>query len=185
MFVAHSLRNGLLAKLVVREVTERRLNRECFRGVQLNVAGNFLRWNSVNRLFHDKEVVRRFLAEIEYRWSIQDFNTHSVSITLSTYVGWESTVERARYSDEDLEHFETKNPNTGKKVWGLRVMLARKDILAPRTRKLTIVYNLKSERSDAVAIVEGLYPGIDVGEPEGDFTQRTNRICFDWNHPGE
>lgn len=178
MYIDKTLKSGVGAAIIVRRSTEERLQMKCFRG-SLAFAGNFLRWNSADELFRDGEVMQHFLAELDEMWSKQDFATHSVNIVCSVPLGWESSASCEDYSKNDLEQF-----NLNRRSWGLRVKLSQKNLLAPRTSELTVVYEFKSEDGKAVAIVHSIYPGSDVGELNGDVTEREKRVFFDWNHPG-
>lgn len=180
MYIGKTLKSGIGAAIIVRRSTKDRLSTKCFRGTSLALAGNFLRWNSADELFRDREIMQHFLSELDEIWSKQDFATHSVSIVYSSPVGWESTDEAKKYAEADLEQF-----NLNRRSWGKRVHLSRTDLLAPKTSELTIVYEFKPEDDKAVAIVHSIYPGSDVGELSGDVTEREQRIFFDFNHPGQ
>lgn len=180
MYISKTLKSGVNAAIIVRRATEERLQTKCFRGTSLALAGNFSRWSSADELFRDREVLEHFLAELNVMWEKQDFATHSVSIVHSSPTGWESTDDAKKYVETDLEQF-----NLNRRSLGQRVHLSHKHLLAPKTSELTIVYEFKSEDGKAVAIVHSIYPGSDVGELNGDVTEREQRIFFDFNHPGQ
>lgn len=179
MYIGKTLKSGVNAAVIVRRTTEKRLLTKCFRGTTLPLAGNFLRWGSAEELFRDREVMEHFLAELDELWSKRDFGTSSVSIVHSMPVGWESTSALQNYADGDLEEFDLN-----RRSCGLRVKPSRTDLLAPQTNELTIVFEFKSEDDKAVAIVHSIYLGSDVGELDGDVTDREKRVFFDWSHPG-
>lgn len=179
MYIRKRLAETMIT-LIVRLSTVKRLSKTCFRGPLLPLAGNFLLWSSVEEVFGDLGVLAQFLDELGERLLIQDIGTHSVCITHSTSVGWESTAPRENYSDDDLEQF----PLNRKSV-ALRVKPTCLHLLAPRTRQLTIVYEFKFEGEFPVAVIHSIYPGKDIGELCGDVTAREGRIFFDWDHPGE
>lgn len=180
MYIVRTLKSGIGAAIIIRRSTEERLSTKCFRGTSLAFAGNFLRWNSADELFRDREVMQLFLAELDEVWSKQEFGTHGVNIACTSPVGWEGTDDAKKYEESDLEDF-----NLTRRSWGKRVHLSRQDLLAPKTSELTIVYEFKSEDDQAVSIIHSIYPGIDVGELDGDMTGREQRIFFDFSHPGE
>lgn len=181
MFITRKLKNsGVRVAIIARGTTEDRLRTTCFRGNSLRLAGNFSRWHTVNEVFSEPEVIGQFLASLEEDWEKRDFGTTSVSFMCSTPVGWESTDRLDKYTAEDLEPYR---PN--RKSSALRVKPTRTDLLAPATSELTIVYELKAEEGEPVAIIHSIYPGSDVGDLKGDFTKRENRVFFDWNHPGQ
>lgn len=180
MYIGKTLRAGAPVGIIVGHATEERLQTKCFRGTSLACAGNFQNWNSASQMFRDDEVMNFFLAELDELWIKGEFGVQSVNILLSKTIGWESTAPLSNYADADLEHLDLS-----RRSWGLRVKLSRRDLLTPKTNELTIVFQLKSEDDRAVVIVRSMYPGFDVGELDGDVTDREKRVFFDWNHPGE
>lgn len=180
MFIGKVLDKGGDVAIIVRSQTEERLRTTCFRDTTQPLAGKFFRWSSVEELFHDHEVMEHFLAELSELWSQQEFGTSSVSIVHSMPVGWESTAPRSNYAYEDLEEFQLNRRSSA-----LRVDCSRTDLLAPKTSELTIVFEFKRERDESVAVVHSIYPGVDIGELNGDVSEREWRVFFDWNHPGQ
>lgn len=180
MYIRKVLKSGVRASIVVRESTEERLLGRCFRGTDLRLAGNFSVWNSVFWFWKDNLVLGQFLKEMEDLWSTKDFDTHSVNVIHKVFVGWESTSSIERYKADDLEPFKLN-----RRAQGLRVKTDRTDLLAPRTKEITIVFEFKSENDQPVAIIHSIYPGRDIGDLEGDVTEREGRVFFDWNHSGE
>lgn len=167
--------------IIVRKRTIDRLKTTCFRGPSFRMAGNFFLWNSVESLFIDMCVLQPFLFGLDEDWENKEFGTQGISIDYPENVGWESTSPIEKYSNDDLEQF-----NLNRKSWGLRVKASRgKELLAPLTNLLTLVYEFRSEGEMPVAIVHSVYPGRDIGELYGDVTSREGRIFFDWSHPGE
>ncbi len=165
-------------KLVVRDVTEKRLSGTCFCGQDVGFAGNFSRWASVRNLLGDPIVTRELLADLYERCLTKDLGTHSIEIDYHSMVGWSSTAPRGDYRAEDLEPFQ---PN--RRSVALRVK-SDTGFLAPRTSKLTIVFEFKFECRLPVAVIHSIYPGKDVGELSGDVTEREGVVFFDWSHPG-
>jgi hypothetical protein len=180
MHLVEKLRSGIEVLIIVRRPTEERLRTKCFRGKHVALAGNFCLWDSVESLFHDPIVIEQFLEELHEAWTQRDLGTHSQSITHEVVVGWDSTDPLENYAPDDLEPF---NPN--RRSQGLRVKLDRTDLFAPKTQLLTLVYEFKSEDGNPVAVVHSIYPGIDIGELDGDVTLREQRVFLDWTHQGE
>lgn len=166
--------------IIVRTDTEERLKTTCFRGTNVQLAGNFFRWDSARALFSDEQVLDEFMEEIENSWEEREFATQSITITHDELIGWDSTDDFLHYQPEDLELFEPS-----RKSRGLRVKTSCTEIYAPQTDELTIVYQLKEEQGRPVVIIFSIYPGRDIGELRGDVSAREEIVFFDWNHPGE
>lgn len=180
MYIRNRLMCGVAVAIIMRKQAEDRLSGTCFRGKSLALAGNFSLWSFAEELFREQEITDSFLTELNEAWFEEDFSTRSVGITHSAFVGWESTDERSRYAPEDLEAF-----TLNRKASGLRVKLGHTHLRAPRTKELTIVYQFKLEEDAVAAIIHSIYPGRDIGELDGDVTEREQRVFFDWNHPGQ
>ena len=180
MFIQKKLKGGTGVAIVVRRITEERLRTKCFRGTHHSLAGNFSRWNSVKELFLDEFVIKQFLDELSEMSLKQETGTYGVSIIHTMPIGWESTAPIENYEQNDLEKF-----SLNRKSWGLRLKPSRTNLLAPQTSEITIIFEFKYENTKYVAVVHSIYPGNDIGELNGDVTDRENRVFFDWNHPGE
>lgn len=181
MFINKKLIEDTPVAIVVRRVTKERLRETCFRGPGVQKAGNFSRWHSAEALFSDAIVLELFLgyvAELCYKVDLP--GTYSYSLSYPAPVGWESTDRLRKYDPGDLEEYALTRKSTC-----LRVKPDRVDLRAPKTCSITIVFELKLEHDRPVAVVHSLYPGADVGELEGNVTEREGRVFFDWNHPGD
>ena len=160
--------------------TEERLAGTCFRGKEKKLAGNFHLWESAEDVFADESVSTALAEEIDDLVENQDFGTHSVTVTHSADVGWESTDNFPLFNSDELEEFYPNN-----RSHALRVInpskLGRK---APRASEVTFVFNLAMQRGELKVTIVSLYPGIDVGELVDDITTREQRVFYDWEHPG-
>ncbi len=182
MRILTSLSNGSPASVVVRADTEARLRGTCFRGAQKRVAGNFSLWGNAYDLITDGHVHEQLLDDVletAEEGSVKRIVRRSVTIFHTEYVGWESTDDMGNYPEDVVEQYY-HNPKCS---W-LRIIPGRRDICAPRTNALTIVYELRFEKDGWVVIVWSIYPGVDVGKLKGNVTEREGRVFFDWNHPG-
>jgi hypothetical protein len=156
-----------------------RLKTTCFRGRDLKLAGNFRLWESVEEVMRGQ--VRNDLVDDALElWQIGDFGTHSLRLEMSIEVGWESTAPKNDFHIDELEWFEPNKHSCAK-----RVRLNRIKRLAPLSRDLTIVYQLEDQRGEPKVTIWSMYPGVDIGELDGDITKRESRVFFDWNHRGE
>lgn len=180
MFIVDKLPGMTPVALVVRTGTEVRLRTTCFRGKGNKLAGNFELWSSARELFSDKVILQSFLADIQEIWGMRSIDTYSVTLEYPTPVGWDSTAPLGNYAPEFLERFQP--------IWrwnGLRIKPTLSSILAPKTNLVTLIWECKEENGSPVVVVHSIYPGVDVGELEGDVTLREGRVFFDWSHPGE
>ncbi|MDQ5969063.1 MAG: hypothetical protein QG579_220 [Patescibacteria group bacterium] len=180
MFIRKLLRSDILVDIVTRYHTKERLASTCFRGADVRKAGNFSRWDCIEKVLEDASVLEELLDDLNEACLDRNLGTSSLNIECPEIVGWESTDNIDRYTPDDLEHF-----NLNRKGHGLRLKLDRTDIRAPKTHMLTLVYELKSEDGNFVALIHSIYPGVDVGDLVGNVTKREGRIFFDWGHPGE
>lgn len=180
MIIVRPLVGDTRITVIVRDQTKQRLATRCFRGSDRRVAGNFRVWMSVADVLGDREVETMLLEDLRDSWRRSDLGTNSVQIKTNRIVGWDSTAPADEYSDYDLEPFQ---PN--RMCMGLRVKTHRKDLRAPATTLVTIVYELRHEHSGPVAVIHSMYPGRDIGDLRGDVTKREQRIFFDWGHPGQ
>lgn len=179
MYLSKKTEDGMMVGIIVRFQTEQRLRKTCFRGVTVRKAGNFSCWNHSEQVLMSGVVLKEFLAEITELWKRQDFGTHSVEIECDYFVGWSSTAPLGGYILEVLEPFKLNRRSEG-----LRVKYSRRDLRAPQTKLLTIVFEFKSEDGRPVVVIHSMYLGKDVGELEGDVTAREDCVFFDWEHPG-
>lgn len=180
MYLAQQLPDGTSAGIVVRKSAKERLATTCFRGAGVSKAGNFSAWESAEKLFGTYGVTARLLAHLAELWVKRDFDTHSVEIELPSRIGWGSTDHLMNYRPEELEEFKPNSRSTA-----LRVKPSLKHLTAAQTHCLTVVFELKMERGHPVAVIHSVYPGRDIGELEGDVTEREQIVFFDWDHPGE
>ncbi len=171
--------NPVSLLLVCEVKTEERLQTTCFRGHGLKLAGNFKLWKSVEDMFLGT-FCNMFVDDIWTQWNEKDFGVCSVTFQMAIEVGWESTLRRHKCLKDELEVFAPNKSSTA-----LRIRKDLKDRLAPLTRDVTVIYELCDQRGEPKVTIRSLYPGTDIGELDGDITEREGRVFFDWNHPGE
>lgn len=174
------LPDGTDVSIVVRSETKLRLRDKCFRHKSKRKAGNFLNWRAVTEVFQDEGVIQQLLEELAEVRKQNCLGINSMCQVHAVDIGWESTAPLADYNAADLEEFK---PN--RRSNALRVRADRTHLLAPLTKRLTLVYELKLESEKLVAIVHSMYPGLDIGELDGDISVREQRVFFAWDHPGE
>ena len=180
MILNHTRPDGSKMLIVCVTPTEKRLSKTCFRGKNKKLAGNFLQWESVEKVLNDSWVRAELAKEILSLVKAQDFATHSITIVHGMDVGWDSTDSVELFSDDELEVFEPNRASTAHKV-SLPSRLNRK---APLTNEVTFIFELDLLQGKPRAEIKSLYPGTDIGELVGDITERENRVFYDWDHPG-
>ena len=180
MHLEKTIDDSMVASIIVRPDTRRRLEGTCFRGSFYKCAGNFVYWNSAREVCNDETVMRCLLNEIRMRWQKREFSTGSLTIECGAKVGWESTAPIELYRPDSLVEFELNRRSCGKRVKKHLV-----GIKAPLTHRLTVVFEFKDEFNSPVMIIHSIYPGVDIGELDGDVTAREKRVFFDFSHPGE
>jgi hypothetical protein len=180
MFIERKTDGGLTAIIIVPWSTEKRLRSTCYRGPMIRRAGNFMRFNSSDDLLGDQIVINALLSDLDKLWRRKWRGHYRFSITCPDFVGWESTAPLKNFAPTDLEPFE---PN--KKSSALRVRLDRPDLVAPKTREIVIIAEVRQENGNPVIILHSAYPGKEIGQLEGNITEREGRVFFTWEHLGE
>lgn len=183
MFKRLYLDDGTCVCVVVRESTAQRLRQTCFRPGDQPRAGNFRHWRQMYSVLDDRIVMDALcnvLAKeiIEYEGEVVEA---SVQIRHDEVVGWASTSSINGFVAHQLRDFA---PNSHTRA--LVINPKRRDIRAPQTKLVTIVYEFKYEEDNGwVAVIHSIYPGPDIGELDGDITEREGVVFFTWEHPGE
>lgn len=161
------------------------LRRNHFRGKNLAMAGN-TRWNSFGEMMRDNDVFERFTAncrEVALN-ATENVNESFEIVHPKLMVGWESTAERERFTEEQLE------PRFQLPHWRGKWVRRAADRRAPLTNILTFVCTFTHfirgrELTQWDVVIRSLYPGRDVGDLDGDVTAREGCVFYDWTFPGE
>ncbi len=171
----------LNAVIVIRNFAWRRLASTCFRGIKKKRAGNFCLWYNPHKMFSDcPYLASEIVDDAREAWS-KESKTSSMPVECREIIGWSSTDNLSKYQQNGcLESF-----SLGNNARGLRIKKNRRDILAPKTSVITLIYELKREQNQFVIVIHSMYPGPDIGELVGDVSEREKVVFFDWNHPGE
>lgn len=172
--------DGKSVAIAVRYETRNRLAGTCFRGRFKPLAGNFIQFQDCLDVFRRDGVIVDELVNSAGETYREHDKTDSVCIECESLVGWSGTDHRGKYFAQEVEPYE---PNRHSFVW--RVRLDRRDLKAPLTKLVTVVYEVKVEADMIVIIVWSIYPGQDIGPLRGDVSGREGIVMFDWNHPGE
>jgi hypothetical protein len=180
MFFERNMPSGQMARIVVPQFTIDRLYTTCFRGHELRCAGNFHRWRTVDSLLKDDGILTRLLEEIEDVATEPSADSESVTIEHTAFVGWESTISRDSCLEADLEEFSPNQYATA-----MRVIPSRTQYLAPQTKDVTVIFKFHLECGIPTIVIKSIYPGTDIGEIDGNVTDREGRVFLDWSQPGE
>lgn len=182
MHIERKTQSGLTTVIIVAWATEKRLRSTCYRGPSHKKAGNFISFDSSDDLLGHEVVLRELLAQVDTLWARQDRSgTWSFTLTCPDFIGWESTAPLANYNPNDLEPLRL---NTRANALSVKLSPSHQ-LSAPKTKNITVIFELNSEGEDAVVVIHSIYPGTDVGPLDGDVTQREQRVFFSWDHPGE
>ncbi|MCB9816652.1 hypothetical protein H6786_04625 [Candidatus Nomurabacteria bacterium] len=98
---------------------------------------------------------------------------------LDEVYGWSATIPVDPELRAQTEPFML---NAHAIAWRFRY---NSDVLAPLTNEVTLVFSIREQKNKLIILVHTMYPGADVGELDGDVTDRENVHFFDWDHPGE
>lgn len=170
MFFKTNLPDGAPCAIVMRAKTVQRLAQTCFRGKDRPLSGNFARWDNFREMLEDRlvhnAIVADILKNVEDSGDMLEAKHFRLTFChVANGIGWSSTT-RHDFESAATEEFRPNRCSTAR-----RVPLHRKDIEAPLTDRITLVYELKFERSVGwVAVVHTIYPGEDVGVLSGDIT---------------
>jgi hypothetical protein len=173
--------NGTPVLFVCLGRVEKRLEGTCFRQQTTKLAGNFNKWCTVDEVIGDDQLSSLLAEEVVDLFSEGELGLHSVTVSHPMNVGWASTDHLSYFSSDELEEFHPNSRSTALKVI-LPSKLGRK---APLTKDVTIIFILEEQRGAPKATLVSLYPGTDVGDLEGDITEREQQVFYDWSHPGE
>lgn len=180
MNIYRTLENDVRLKIIVQNHAEERMEKTCFRGSNLALAGNFINWRSSFDVFAAPTVLEKFIKGSCNNGNDMEEDTFSCTIELQDFVGWESTAEESRFESSNLELFELNSHSTA-----LRVTAKSGQFKAPKTKLVTFVYSMIRDRNYWTIFISSIYPGEDIGELDGDVTTREGRVFFSWTHPGE
>lgn len=179
-----NIQDSRKVRVIVPHDSLQRICKKHFRGGHETQTGNFagnILFDSHDDLLHFsafKGMMREEMAEMV---EAKEFGVFSTTLQFRFPVGWSSTDDSRNYRADDLEEFEPSRNSTA-----LRVKRERDHLLAPRTRDLTVVYELtRLEEYEPVCFIHSLYPGKDIGELRGNITKREGVVFFDWEHRGQ
>ncbi len=179
MVITKELPCGKQVRIIVGIKTEQKFKGTCFRGKNRRFAGNFKIWDRVEKLLGDTFVLKTFITCIQQAIDEEDFSNQSCTIRYSYEVGWSLTNDLSKYFGRDLIRFRPTPRSLAYKV-----KPERRNMPAPLTNQITLVFDLKNENDLMVVIVHDIYPGKDVGDLTGDISAREKCAFFDRNHPG-
>jgi hypothetical protein len=177
---------GISFRILLPVKQRERLANRCFRGKCLKKAGNFRLWDSFESLMEDVKILELFLAELSKivaDLDDRDLVTESFTLEYGSPVGWASTISfNALPGDVTVEYFLlNRRGGTGMKV-------VNSDFGAPLTSEVTFIVSIRQETRDGepywLVFTQSIYPGTDVGELEGDVSEREGVAFFDFAQYG-
>jgi len=183
MFFKIKLPCGQLVKVAMNDFVEKKRLATRFRGKTVAKSCNFSMWENPDEVFAEKFVRREILVLCERLFFENEAEiTESICIECPTIIGWDATAPVENYNQDDLEHFDMPNG----KSCALRVKTDRVHLRAPRTKMLTIICEFVRREGKLPRLnIVSMYPGVDIGDLEGNITEREKRVLFDFDHPGE
>lgn len=132
-------------------------------------------------MIDDDQLCALLMDEVSDLYAAKDFATHSVTVTHPTCIGWASTDHLSYFSSDELEVFEPNSRSTALKV----ILPSKLERKAPLTQDVTFIFKLEEQRGTPKVTLVSIYPGTDIGDLDGDITQREQQVFYDWDHPGE
>ena len=174
--------NGTNVQIACNQETWRRLSHTSFgRYVGTPFAGTFCRWQYLDDMLRDKPFLDRFLDALQaVIGQIQGaVCSQYFTVDCGEPIGWSTTAPRSKFRDEDLEVYLPNRHSTC-----LRVKLASGH-LAPLTSLVTFSCNFLKLKGGWNIIVYSAYPGQNFGRLDGDVTERTCLVLYDWGNRGE
>ncbi len=172
-------KNGRGIFVTIPRVTQDRLSKTCFRGRDKRLGGNFSIWTLPHDVILDPVIQAAFLESVETALKKGLAQNH-ICVEYGRTVGWTSTDNASRYAPSQLETFSPNRHSTG-----LRVKADQVGLRAPKTKKVTVIYELAHIGGKPVVIIRSMYPGRYVGKLDGDISARESCVFFGWDHPGE
>jgi hypothetical protein len=174
--------NGINVQIACNQETWRRLSSKSFgRYASAPFAGVFCRWQYLDDMLRDTSFLARFLDALQT--AIDQIQGGSCSqyftVDCGEPVGWSTTAPKSKFREEDLEVYL---PN--RRSCCLRVKLASGH-LAPLTNLVTFSCNFLKLNGGWNIIVYSAYPGQSFGRLDGDVTERTGLVLYDWGNRGE
>src|SRR5579883_2597746 len=166
-------------RFIVPHATRERLKTTCFRHQACGDAGRITLWNNAQEVIEDRRVRGPLLTEVARAVNAGEVpDDFSLTVELDEVVGWESTID---YEDARGLHVARSDLNRHASA-----LFVDDDTPAPRTNKLTVVFNVTEGRTEDFAVfVVSIYPGVDVGGLDGDVSERERRVFFPWGSRGD
>lgn len=174
-------------QVLVGEQAAQKIASKCFSGEKR--AGSFIAWDSLNSLFACQwflEAFQETLEELLKEPEAGEFRSDcSWSYKYPKAVGWSITVpkEYAQQQGWNLSSRLRTISNNGTQAQFV-ADAGHRQLYSPQSRVFTVVFNLERKARGWEAKIHSLYVGPDLGEWEGNLTEKTNRVWLFGSTPG-
>jgi len=158
-----------------------RLTGTCFRGPQCRQAGNFFRWRFFADFIKDPMVRQCLLSKLQKLVEEANVNkNHRIELKFDADIGWDSVMDINELKPCEMIGEEERQLNRR----ATAVFLPVGNILAPKTNFVTLVIQQRHVGHWQFKI-QTIYPGPDVGQLQGNMTERFGLVWLGWDNPGE
>lgn len=163
-----------------------RVSENCFRDG--NCAGEITAWNSLQEMFSDERFQQALLASLRFRanGSIYKGSTQfMLQVPGYDRLGWSSTAPRKYFADLPLDMRPIGTGYRARALFVPKEYAYEKDVYAPGTDTITMSVSTANRGGQPEVEVFTMYPGQDVGPLQGNMTERTGLVWFEWTHPAD
>jgi hypothetical protein len=168
----------------------RRLNLTCFGALGGKpFAGKFARWPNIETMLANKMFLAVFLKEADSLFGeitgTEGSFVRRVTLRMPEPIGWDTTAPRGGFGTDELDQYDL-NMMTG----GL-IVKADSPRKAPLTDLITLACHVSRSWGQQAIEIYGMNPGFDIGwisasnGEGGNVTEKTGRVFFAFDHPGE
>ncbi len=175
-------------RLILPERHNRRLRGKCFRGARMRAfAGAFALWGNFDELLDSEQFIAKLRDALRERLQDRRFGVHRLELKFDQAIGWDSLVELDELDSDEIEACIEGPPHPRQRArWHGKFMPVGVTV-ADLTDVMTIVVDIQPGRDGCTwgVFVYTMYPGHDIGDLQGDMTEKTGAVFLDFMNPGE